>query len=787
MDLESARSPFSSSSTIPYLRDPDFFDAGNWIQKVYTKCSSPSRSAVLFGDSGIGKTSLAIEYTHRVRETFPERQIIWLQAGNPARFEESCSRTINLLGITDDSNPVGNKFLQLCSWLQAEGRGEWVLVLDGADDIQLFDNTSLIGHYPTINNLRNCANGSLIVTTTSKEVALAFVRPEDVIHVAQLAEADHFMMLEMLQRKMTRELDESEINTAIGTIDSLPLSIVQAAAYLNYLGAAYSLEQFSEDSCTYDLNMLELDLDLDKQDMSEDYKHRDFSRFVPWQLSFDYMFQTRPSAADLLCLASFFDKQGIPEYLLRTQYWTVVKEHENPFATDEDSDTSSFTIIDGFEDDVQMLKDLCLITSDLTGKTLEMHSLVKFATQGWLKRNGHFHRWHRVFLAQISAEFPSPQSDNWEKCQSLFPHVYAALQRCPPAIQEEDSVSNLNASTEEWIQLGQNATLFISQTGGVSSAQKIVQLSKDIERAAITPVDMSYPLLKMKDSMGDICASIGCWQEAELLSSEGLHQSEDLFGQEHPETLRREANLIKLYTQQGRYQDAETGYRKLSSIMERVYGLDDPETLLHLSNLSMTLAMQEQWREAETYLRKAVDGSILVLGEASPVTLERMEGLVNIYRARGKAREMEAESLQCQVVDISRATFGAEHPCTVDSMNSLIDMHIRSKRWPEAEALQLHVLEAQKKILGEAHPSTLASMENLVFLCLEQEQLQDAEFVQQSIIHISVEKLGADHYSTRRAMSSLMSIRTKIASSRVPESWDDPSDSCDGPVDWNLV
>lgn len=36
-----------------------------------------------------------------------------------------------------------------------------------------------------------------------------------------------------------------------------------------------------------------------------------------WQISFDYIRQSRISAADLLSLMSFFDRQGIPEALLR--------------------------------------------------------------------------------------------------------------------------------------------------------------------------------------------------------------------------------------------------------------------------------------------------------------------------------------------------------------------------------------------------------------------------------------------------------------------------------------
>lgn len=38
---------------------------------------------------------------------------------------------------------------------------------------------------------------------------------------------------------------------------------------------------------------------------------------VTWQISFNYIHETRLSAADLLSLMSFCDRQGIPEILLR--------------------------------------------------------------------------------------------------------------------------------------------------------------------------------------------------------------------------------------------------------------------------------------------------------------------------------------------------------------------------------------------------------------------------------------------------------------------------------------
>jgi hypothetical protein len=38
---------------------------------------------------------------------------------------------------------------------------------------------------------------------------------------------------------------------------------------------------------------------------------------ITWQILFDYILHARRSAADLLSLMSFFDRQGIPEALVR--------------------------------------------------------------------------------------------------------------------------------------------------------------------------------------------------------------------------------------------------------------------------------------------------------------------------------------------------------------------------------------------------------------------------------------------------------------------------------------
>ncbi len=93
---------------------------------------------------------------------------------------------------------------------------------------------------------------------------------------------------------------------------------------------------------------------------------------------------------------SFFDRQGIPESLVRNRAQTgggcgsqsqldQDKERENGEESDENSMSDS-SEDDGFEDDVQVLRNYSFISID-TDRTFEMHALVQLAMRKWLEAN----------------------------------------------------------------------------------------------------------------------------------------------------------------------------------------------------------------------------------------------------------------------------------------------------------------------------------------------------------------------------------------------------------------
>ncbi len=91
-----------------------------------------------------------------------------------------------------------------------------------------------------------------------------------------------------------------------------------------------------------------------------------------WQISFDHIRSKRPSAADLLALMSFFGRQGIPESVLKAR--KTIPDATQASDRDTDGDIHS-----GFGDDVEMLRDYCLIAVNGAGDEFEMHGLVQLS------------------------------------------------------------------------------------------------------------------------------------------------------------------------------------------------------------------------------------------------------------------------------------------------------------------------------------------------------------------------------------------------------------------------
>jgi len=310
------------------------------------------------------KSHLAIEYSYRVREKSPDAWVLWIDSRTPARFQQSCASLAERVKASGYKDADANKFGILCDWLQNKQPGRWMLVLDHVDNARFFHEAGLRGPASLFDLLRRCQNGTIILTTRSFEIVEQFDRCGDLVLIHPMRSTYAETLLETKLKHP--ETDTETVGMALEELMFLQLGIAIAAAYINYRGASYSVGRYVDDLCNSEFNALSLtDVDQHHVNMRE-------CLVIPCQLAIEYILEVRPSAAALLFLASFFDEQGIPEYLLRNQ--PENEEFEDRNDAEDTSDASSFTIVDGFEDDVEVLKDFCLITVDIMGRTFRMQN-----------------------------------------------------------------------------------------------------------------------------------------------------------------------------------------------------------------------------------------------------------------------------------------------------------------------------------------------------------------------------------------------------------------------------
>jgi hypothetical protein len=343
------------------------------------------------------KSQLAIEYSYRVRCQSPETWVFWIQASNAARFEQSFREIADHVKIPSRKDPKANIFKIVYDWLRDEKNGKWLLILDNADDTRwLLEAHVTTGAVPVSGfqerplweYLPQIQHGSALVMTRSRAAAVQLVEERDIIAVEPM---DEVHAIALLQRKLGTQSDGEDTIELVAMLDFMPLAIVQAAAYIGQRASRCSIRQYIKKFQKTDRSKTSL-LTHKSNPFQRDQDARN-SIIITWQISFDYILQERPSAADLLSLISSFDRQGIPKGLLRnggesrSRHENLKssggnnKGHENEERESEPTESESN---DKFEDDILMLRNYSLIFAN-TDKTFGMHRLVQLATRTWLE------------------------------------------------------------------------------------------------------------------------------------------------------------------------------------------------------------------------------------------------------------------------------------------------------------------------------------------------------------------------------------------------------------------
>jgi hypothetical protein len=660
--------------------------------------------------------------------------------------------------IAGRQDPQANIFKLVHDWL-CNCKQRWLLVLDNLDDVRFFFDVQATGQGQTTNAqviqkplreyLPHCELGSILVTTRNKEAALKLVELRDIIAVEPMDESQAIGLCEKkLGAQGDSQYNRTDATELAAALEYMPLAIVQAVAYILQRAPRCSMTKYLDEYRKSEHKKTTL-LDYDEGQLRRDLGVSN-SIIMTWQISFEYIQQTRPSAADLLSLMSFFDRQGIPEALLHTrasprdaQRSQKEPKHDDWERDEEDNASQSSTGDNQFEEDIVALRNFCFISNDTSGTSFEMHALVQLATRVWLERNSKLEQWKQQFVSNLCAAFPTGEYENWAACCALFAHARSAVEQPP-----EDELS-----LAEWATLLYRAAWYAERMGNITDVATMATKSMKARKKVLG--QEHEDTLSSMAMMGSGYRLGGSWEDAKKLEVQVMETRKKKLGTDHPSTLTSMANLASTLWNQGRWDAAEELEVQVMETRKKKLGADHPSTLTSMANLASTYQNQGRWDAAEELEVQVMEAFKKKLGADHPHTLTSMANLASTYRNQG--RWDAAEEVEVQVMETFKKKLGADHPSTLTSMANLASTYRNQGRWDAAEELEVQVMEAFKKKLGADHPSTLTSMANLASTYRNQGRWDAAEEVEVQVMETRKKKLGADHPSTLTSMANLAS------------------------------
>ncbi|KAI4193680.1 MAG: hypothetical protein LQ350_008211 [Teloschistes chrysophthalmus] len=375
--------------------------------------------------------------------------------------------------------------------------------------------------------LPESSSGSVLVTARSQEAAFELVgNDEDILKVEPMSEN---YALALFRKKLKCEDNEEEVLELLQHLDYMPLAISQAAAYIRQRAPRTTISKYLNDFRRSEKDRASL-LNHAVRDRRRDERALN-SILRTWQISFEYIQMDRPSAARLLSLMSFFDRQGIPEELITSRY------EENKSTMD-------------FEEDVKVLQSFSLIALGIKTDVFEMHRLVQFAIRKWLEQRQELEKWKERYINIIADAFPSGRYENWGRCQTLFPHAELVMEYRP--IEE--------SFLQRWAAVLGNAAWYAAEQGSYDNAEQMNRRALDGYEKVL---GKEHPeTLTSVSNLASVLQDQGKYEEAERMNRRALDGYKKVLGKEHPNTLTSVSNLALVLQDQGKYEEAEQMNRR---------------------------------------------------------------------------------------------------------------------------------------------------------------------------------------------------------------------------------
>lgn len=288
---------------VPYQRNPYFCGRDDALELLHSQLNSEvaggdvhgQRATVVHGIGGLGKTQVAIEYTHRYR--FAYDYIFWIRAETDAELSDSVAALARALRLDAGTAGLSRALSEMVKqWLEACER-RWLLIFDNAEDW-----ASLKPYWPS-------RGGALLLTSQNASLAQV-TRSEVRLQPFPKAEGGRLLLKLNHHVNVDAPADASgQANRIADELGGLPLAIAHVAGYIYESKAGFEdfLLLFQERSNSAHIFASEGNMS------TFQYEKR---LGVVWDLALNRLERQNPDALRLVQTLSMLNPDGVPEGML---------------------------------------------------------------------------------------------------------------------------------------------------------------------------------------------------------------------------------------------------------------------------------------------------------------------------------------------------------------------------------------------------------------------------------------------------------------------------------------
>jgi tetratricopeptide (TPR) repeat protein len=541
-----------------------------------------SRTIVLLGMGGSGKTQLALEFCRQAEESLGFMAIIWIDASSPASVAQSYKIIAKNISKDRQDDVESDATISLVHNVLRGWKQWWLVVFDNYNSPKAFQSQGIRHYIPSGNN------GCILFTSRHADST----RLGHSIAVSGMNDSESLSLL--LQRVPLNEEEKIHGREIASALGNLALALDQAGAYIR--ARNLKLKDFIPHyNKRKEVILREIPDEWEYRRVLKDAEREtSLSVFTTWELSFEQISgnsEEKERKDHFLTLAAFFDNKNISERYFQAHFNLDRPGWMDMFSTEGKWDSYKLG------DVLAELRKLSLLQTS-GQQTNELRFSLHPVIRDWIRL-----RKNRCLQQQFAAESITALTNYLQ-------------------IIDNDEIS---------LEIQQEIALHIDAC---------VQNGKELLEG-LPYFSLSY-IPNKASWFADFYRHQGRYDEAEELYKRTLTSREEKLGPTHPDTLGTVQNLATVLADKGRYDEAEKLYKRALAGKEEKLGTIHPGTLRTVQNLANVLADRGRYDEAEKLYKRALAGREEKLGPTHPRTLQTVQNLVMCLEHQGRSREAKS-------------------------------------------------------------------------------------------------------------------------------------------------